>query len=166
MRTRLYLETSIWGFYHDESLRNQLRREAVRTLCEQVRMGMFEAYWGRLVYDELDASAEPFRSRELGLMESLASPLPEPAADELARLLEAYQEAGVLAERHRSDLLHAAYAALSDVHVLVTYNCRHLANYRVVQRIKAVNLANGYRTDFEIRTPEEVIAYDETDDGR
>lgn len=41
---KLYLETSLFGFYFDETERNQSKREAVRTLFAQIQKGLFEAY--------------------------------------------------------------------------------------------------------------------------
>ncbi|MBN2466053.1 hypothetical protein JXD38_10585 [candidate division WOR-3 bacterium] len=43
-RPLLYIETSVFGFYYDEEPRNALRREAVVTLLNQVRMGILDAF--------------------------------------------------------------------------------------------------------------------------
>ena len=165
MRTRIYLETSIWGFYHDESPANYWKREAVRKLVEQIRLGDFDAYVGPAVLEELSASEEPFRARDLALVESVGVRELRADSAEVAELLRLYQEAEVLEREHTADLLHACYVTLSDIHVLVTYNCRHLANYRVMNAIRAANLVNGYRTDFAILTPEEVVTYEDTENG-
>ena len=165
MQRRIYLETSLWGFYHDRSEANRWRREAVRMLLDQVRAGRFAPFVSTLVLDEITASDEPFRTRDLDLLQSVGVEVLQVNPADLARLADLYQAAGILPERHRADLLHAACVSMSDLHILVTYNCRHLANYRVVQGIWAVNLMHGYRTDFLVMTPEEVIDYDETADG-
>jgi hypothetical protein len=42
-RPLLYIETSVFGFYYDEEPRNALRREAVRTMFQQISLGMLDA---------------------------------------------------------------------------------------------------------------------------
>jgi hypothetical protein len=58
-RPLLYIETSVFGFYYDEEPRNALRREAVRTMFQQISLGMLDAAASPLTEEELDASAEP-----------------------------------------------------------------------------------------------------------
>ncbi len=160
MRTNLYIETSVWGFYYDEAPHNQRRRDAVRLLFEQIRAGIFEAWVSPVVIGEIEASEEPYRSRDLALIEEVGATLFVLPKPQLAELLALYRAAGVLPEECATDLLHCCYVTLDcRDHALVSYNCRHLANYSVARRIRAVNLVNGYRTDFEILTPEEIVQY-------
>ena len=163
VRTRIYLETSLWGFYHDEREVNRWKREAVRELFRQVRAGLFDAYVARPVFDELEASDEPYRSRDIAILESLGPTRLEPDDDQLAALLDIYRDWGVLPVRHAVDLAHVAHVTLSNVNVLVTYNCRHLANYATLQAVRVANMANGFRADFEILTPEQVMRHEEGD---
>ena len=45
-RTRLYLETSVFGFYFDQREVNRSKRDATQRLFVQIRDGIFEAYSG------------------------------------------------------------------------------------------------------------------------
>jgi len=160
-RIRLYLETSIWGFYHDESVVNQEKREAVRMLFDQIRDGLFVPVISPVVFREIQRSDEPYRSRDLALMRSLRPEVLTVDGEELEKLVDLYIQARVLARRHLTDLLHAGHMAMTHTHILVTYNCRHLANYTVLQKLKSVNRLHGYRWDFEVLTPAEVVCYEQ-----
>lgn len=52
-RPLLYLETSIFGFYFDDEPRNATRREAVRTLFDQIDLGILGAVTSPVTADEL-----------------------------------------------------------------------------------------------------------------
>jgi hypothetical protein len=47
-----------------------------------------------------------------------------------------------------------------QVDVMISWNCRHLANEFARRRLKALTLTQGYGFHFEIVTPEEVLIYD------
>jgi len=52
-RPLLYIETSVFGFYHDKEPRNALRREAVRELLRQLDLGILKGVVSRLTLREL-----------------------------------------------------------------------------------------------------------------
>lgn len=47
-----------------------------------------------------------------------------------------------------------------ELDILVTWNCRHIANLSVERKVKAITLGNGYEFNFRIMTPEEVVVYE------
>ena len=53
-----------------------------------------------------------------------------------------------------------ALATISHVEVLVSWNFRHIVNLQRIRGYNAVNLRDGYPL-LEIRTPQEVIDYEE-----
>ncbi len=55
---------------------------------------------------------------------------------------------------------HIAIATLSRVEVLVSWNFRHIVNLQRIRGYNSVNLRHGYPL-LEIRTPQEVIRYEE-----
>jgi|GEM_PF-3831241 len=52
-RPLLYPETSVFGFYYDEEPRNALRRGAVRTLSDQIDLGVLHAAVSLLTVDRV-----------------------------------------------------------------------------------------------------------------
>lgn len=157
-RPLLYIETSVFGFYYDEEPRNALRREAVRTMFQQISLGMLDAAASPLTEEELDASAEPMRSKLLALLDQLAMLDAEDA--EVSRLAGIYVEDGVIPPAETLDARHAAYATLARADIIVSLNLKHLANAWAEQRLNAVNAREGLPT-VTIRTPEQVVHYED-----
>lgn len=157
-RPLLYLETSIFGFYYDNEPRNESRREAVRTLFRQLELGILRAAVSRLTRRELSRTAGPHRVALLSLTR-LAETLDvdEPEVERLAAM---YVAEGIIPAEYEADALHAAYAAVSGIEVLVTLNLKHLANEWTSRRLNAVNLREGYPL-VSIRTPEEVVRHED-----
>ncbi len=55
-----------------------------------------------------------------------------------------------------NDALHIALATLAKADVLVSWNFRHMVNWRRIRACNEVNRKNGYHA-IDIRTPEETV---------
>jgi hypothetical protein len=64
-------------------------------------------------------------------------------------------EDGVVPNSANEDALHIAIAATNGIEYLLTWNCRHLANAMMRDRIEKVCRAAGYEPA-QICTPEEL----------
>jgi predicted nucleic acid-binding protein len=76
-----------------------------------------------------------------------------PRAEELAQ---AYLTAGVVSARYVDDARHVAIATTHGIGIVVTWNFRHLANYRREAGFNRVNLENGYPA-VRIISPLEIV---------
>ena len=75
-------------------------------------------------------------------------------------LAEAYLGRGVVGPGSRADAIHVALATASRCDVLVSWNFRHIVNLNRIRLFQSVNIECGYGP-IEIRTPREVLHYDE-----
>jgi hypothetical protein len=62
----------------------------------------------------------------------------------------------LMPEKAIDDALHVAVATAQGMDFLVTWNCRHIANAEVVERLEAVCLELGYRMPV-LCTPEQLM---------
>ena len=83
-----------------------------------------------------------------------------PDSAEATDLAAAYVRHGILGPGSRADALHIALATTGRVDVLVSWNFRHIVNLGRIRLFNAVNLEQGYGV-LEIRTPKEVLEYEE-----
>lgn len=157
-RPLLYIETSVFGFYYDEEPRNALRRDAVRTMFQQISLGMLDAAASPLTEEELDASVEPMRSKLLALLDQLT--MLDAEDTEVSRLAGLYIKDGVIPAAETLDARHAAYATVARADIIVSLNLKHLANAWAEQRLNAVNTREGFPA-VRIRTPEQVVHYED-----
>ncbi len=72
------------------------------------------------------------------------------------RLAEKLVGGGRLPEKARADAKHIAIAATNSIPLLLTWNCKHLANPFIHQKIVRACEAEGFRCP-EICTPENLM---------
>jgi hypothetical protein len=83
-----------------------------------------------------------------------------PDSEEASELAVEYLRQGILGPGSQADALHIALATVGQVDVLVSWNFRHIVNLGRIRLFNGVNLQQGYHS-LEIRTPKEVLEYEE-----
>jgi predicted nucleic acid-binding protein len=129
------------------------------------------ALWRRFVDGRYTLVLSAHTLRELeGAPEKVSAHLDEvpefhqtllPDSAEATDLAAAYIQHGILGPGSRADALHIALATTGRVDVLVSWNFRHIVNLGRIRLFNAVNLEQGYGV-LEIRTPKEVLEYEES----
>lgn len=78
------------------------------------------------------------------------------ATDEAERLTAAIVDDGAIPVQAVRDAAHIAVATVNAVDYLLTWNCKHLANARVMRRVADVCYVQGFCMPL-ICTPEELM---------
>jgi len=73
-------------------------------------------------------------------------------SNEVSLLARAYINNGVLKEKSYDDCMHIAFAVVYSCDVIVSWNFKHLVNFKTVNKVKVVNAINNYR-EISILTP-------------
>ena len=160
-KLKLYLETSVFGFYFDTAASNKQKRIAVRKLLQQIKNGLFEGYVSGLVRAELEKAPQSYRRRLLQLIDRYGLKAIDYDEDAAGELHEKYLQARVSPGAPDYDAAHVAIATVAGADVVVSCNLKHLANELASRRFLAVNILQGYSTSLSIRQPEEVITYED-----
>jgi hypothetical protein len=110
-----------------------------------------------LVYDEAArGDGEAAQERLAALVD-----IPFLALDEEAlSLSDAIVAAGVIPEKAHTDAGHIALAERHGMDFLLTWNCRHIANAEILDRVDLVATAYGYKLPI-ICTPDELFGIDD-----
>jgi len=85
------------------------------------------------------------------------------ATPEIYALQQRYLDEGILTPKWEDDALHVAMATVAACDVMVSWNFKHIVNFRKIHQYNQVNQAMGYQP-IDIRTPEEVIDDDSQED--
>ena len=80
---------------------------------------------------------------------------------EAAQLADQYIAAKVVGQTSRADCQHIAMATLTKADVLVSWNFKHIVNLDKIRGYNGINYQLGNNM-IEIRTPKEIINYDDT----
>jgi len=145
---RVYADTSVYGGVFDEEF-----AEASKVFFDEVRTGRFRLVVSAVVLDELEVA--PARVRDLFAEIRTLAEITETGAEALD-LQRAYLDAGVVGPTWEADALHVALATVSGCRLIVSWNFKHIVNYRKIPMYNGINLARGY-APLAIHTPQEVV---------
>ncbi|MBC8204986.1 PIN domain protein [bacterium] len=143
------MDTSVFGGCFDDEF-----SESSRKLFDEIKAGRFILVVSVTTLREL-AYAPP---RIWRLLEELPEEFIEVIAysDEIRTLRDAYINAGVVGSANLFDAEHIASASVANVDLIVSWNFRHIVNFRKIRGYHAVNLVQGYHP-ISIHSPNEVI---------
>lgn len=154
-KPRVYVETSVIS-YLTARPSNDLRAAANQTATVEwwaLKRQEFETVISELVIAEAGLGHAEAAKRRLDAV----AELPELEATEDVRLLgKALVAEGAIPEKAEIDAFHVALAAVNGIDYLLTWNCKHIANARMRQRIEAVCRRHGYEPPI-ICTPLELM---------
>jgi hypothetical protein len=154
MSALIYVETSIPSFYFETrpELEHQARRQWTREWWEvaKVRDRLVKS---AAVIAELRMAPEPKRSDGLALLAPLQALTSPPEVDDLTS---AYIAHKLMPRDAAGDARHLAVATYHRCDIVVTWNCRHLANLNKQAHIRTVNTALGYPSPVLV-TPLELL---------
>lgn len=160
-KPRIYIETTLFNYCY---LNDPDRKEEIfitRDLFDKIKKGFFEPYTSDIVIAELDRCTDiEMKQRMLGLiMEFDIIRLTAEDYKGYEELGEKYILGGAIPRQKRDDALHIACATLSQMDILVSWNCDHIVRYKTQQIVRAINLIEGVN-DISINTPQEVINFE------
>ncbi len=147
-RLRLYLDTSVISAYFDE--RTPDRVSATRAFWQSAQSD-FEFTVSPLVVHELDRTPGEQRRKEL-----LALILPlalVPSTSEAQHLADRILEANIVPENKPEDALRLAIAVERGLDALVSWNFRHMINFKTQRFLPVVCAKNGYFKSLQITSP-------------
>lgn len=150
---RVYADTSVFGGAYDAEF-----SRPSNTFFEQIRRGFFSLVISAPVRDEL--AKAPVAVRRLFAEFALSAEGIDVSVEAL-QLQEAYLTAGIVSAQSRMDALHVALASVGGCGLIVSWNFKHIVNFRKIPLYNGINLANGYGT-LTICSPLEVIENEET----
>ena len=158
----VYIETSIVSYLRQKPS-SQVVAAARQLLTHQWwndhRLN-YELVVSQYVIDEVSAGHVLLAKQRLASLDGI--PL-LPITPEVPKIAQRIMALGVLPQKAQVDALHISLAAHHRIQYLLTWNCKHIANARILPRIHDI-LANMEIPIPIICTPEEMLG-DETDES-
>lgn len=155
MKPKVYLETTIPSLLTarpSPSLRVANDQQVTLEWWER-RRRHFKLYVSELVLDEISqgepamAAARQAAMKECAILE---------ARDEAQELGDAILKAKLIPTKAAADAFHIATAAVHDMDFLLTWNCRHIANAAIADRLRTLCEKAGYNVPV-LCTPYELM---------
>jgi predicted nucleic acid-binding protein len=152
MRLKYYIDTSVFGGYFDEEF-----EVITKLLFDSIQKEKTIILYSELTENELGKAPEKVKDFIIGLPREMIEYLEiSPEAVELA---DKYISENVVGKTSRDDCIHIALATINRADVLISWNFKHIVNFKRIRGYNAVNFKNGYPV-LEIRSPQEMISYE------
>lgn len=154
-KLKVYLDTSVINFvYADDA--PDYKKATVEFFARYSLQ--YDLYISGVVMAEISRDPDAdHRAKHLAVIRTHPITLiGEALRAEVRELSAAYLERGLFSGNKEEDAMHAAYATVHQMDVLLSWNFKHLAYVRKEATIQAVNLELGYRYPLRIVPPLEV----------
>lgn len=158
-----YIETTVPNFYYD--LRSSAAVTSRRVFTREWWASAFAKYdllTSEVVVEELSAGTSKLVSLRLQLLQPLPVVTAVPA---VAEIVETYLHHKLMPRNPGGDALHLALASYYECDLIVTWNCKHLANANKFVHIRKINDRLGLSVP-KIVTPLELLRRTDDRPGR
>jgi hypothetical protein len=152
---RVYIESTIPSYVVARPARDLLQaaRQQLARDWWDLRRHEHELFTSQVVLDEIAAGdAEMARQR----LELVASTMLLDLTDDANALTKVILHSGVLPVAADRDAAHIALATVHQMDILLSWNCRHIANAFIQARLRKLAAASGFTLPV-ICTPEELL---------
>ena len=155
MKPKVYIETTVISYLAAWPSRDVIvaAHQQITDEWWRTKRQFFDLFASQLVLREAQAGNEEMAQRRLRALEEVA--LLE-ITDEALVLAEDLIHKGPLPQKAAEDAVHIAVAVVNGLDYLITWNCKHIANAKMRDKIEQVCRARGYEP-VTICTPEELL---------
>ena len=152
---RIYIESTIPSYIVARPARDLLQaaRQQMTKDWWNLKRDQHELFTSQIALDEIAAGEREMARRRLALIGRI--PVLELTSDAEALAVNILQS-GLLPASADSDAAHIALATVHKMDILLTWNCRHIANAAIVGRLRRLVEVQGRQLP-EIYTPEELL---------
>jgi hypothetical protein len=155
VKSKVYLETTIPSLLTAWPSRDVLiagQQQATRDWWEERRQ-RYDLYVSAFVLDEANQGDEMAATERLAVLKECKVLAYPPEAEALTRALLVSR---LIPSRAAVDAAHIATAAVHGMDFLMTWNCRHIANAAIVEKLRAICEREGFPAPV-ICTPHELM---------
>lgn len=155
---RIYIESTIPSYVVARPARDLLqaaRQQLTRDWWE-LKREKHELFTSQVVLDEIAFGEKEMARLRLELLQTV--PLLQ-GADDVKEFARKILSSGLLPATADRDAVHIALASTYEMDILLSWNCRHIANAAIQARLRKLADAAGFTLP-EICTPEELMEND------
>ena len=155
MTKRVYIETTIPSYLTARPSRDLLqaaRQQITHTWWNSVRQN-YDLCISEIVLDEAASGDADAVQRRLSFLQGFPLLDLTEAVNDVAK---AIMDSGLLPQRAVRDAIHIAVSSVHGIDILLTWNCRHIANAAIMKELRTIVADCGYELPI-LCTPEELL---------
>ena len=155
MTKRVYIETTIPSYLAARPSRDLLqaaRQQITHTWWENERHN-YDLCIAETVLDEVVSGDTDAAQRRLSFLQDL--PLLD-LTETVSYVAKAIMSSGLLPQEATRDAIHIAVSSVHGIDILLTWNCKHIANAAIMKELRKIVVDCGYELPI-LCTPEELL---------
>jgi hypothetical protein len=159
---RIYIESTIPSYVVARPARDLLQAARQQLTCDwwHSKRGRYDLFASQIVLDEIASGDAEMARQRLALVAQIN--LLE-LTDDAKTLTMDILRSGVLPSEADRDAAHIALATVHEMDILLSWNCRHIANAAIQPALRKLADAAGFTLPV-ICTPEELLGNDNEQD--
>ncbi len=156
-KAKIYLDTSVISHLKADDTPEKM----IDTLLfwDELKQNKFEVIISRVTLEELAECPEPKQSILFDYLGQIEYTIVD-EVEESFNLAKEYIKYGVLNQKSYDDCRHIAVATMNECKFIISWNFKHIVNYRTIEKVKAVNKLLGFN-EFDILPPSMILKGDE-----
>ena len=141
-KQKIYLDTSVISHLDQRDALDKM--DDTLLLWEEIKSGLYDVYISQVTIDEVDANKESKRATLLGYLAEIEYTFVEINSEVRAYAAKLISE-GILTEKSHDDCLHIASAVVSECHMLLSWNFKHILRVKTVNGVRSISARLGYK---------------------
>jgi predicted nucleic acid-binding protein len=158
-KLRVYLDTSVISHLDQQDAPERMAE--THRLWDMAKAGKYIATISNVVVNEINRCKEDKRNTLFGYLAEINYSFVNVDAHGV-EIASRFVDLGVLKQKSFDDCQHIAAAIVSGCDVIVSWNFKHIVNYKTMMGVKAVTALEGY-DDLLIYTPSILIGGEHND---
>ena len=156
-KIRVYLDTSVLSHLFAEDVPEKM--EQTNKLWQDFKDDKFEIFISDTTLLEIEQCPPQKKERILKRLEEIKYQEINDSS-EIEVLAEEYLKNNVLSPKSLNDCMHIASAVVLNCDIIVSWNFKHLVNFKTINKVKIVNAVNNYK-EISIMSPTMLISDEE-----
>ena len=155
MKESIYLETTVVSYYTSKPSRDiiVLAHQEITRQWWSMAIKRYDVFISEVVTEEAMLGNQEAVKRRLEELKDFSH---LKLNDKVEGMAQVYMEKLEIPEKSFRDAAHLAVASVHNIDYLVTWNCTHLANGKVIKKLMKINESFGIHTPI-ICMPEELM---------
>ena len=156
-KLKLYLDTSVISHLKQDDAPEKMADTL--QLWEEIKAGLYDVVISDVTLDEINDCPEPKRTLLYDFLSIIDFELIEvdPTTQDIAIK---FVQNNILTTKSLDDCRHIACAIVNECDIIISWNFKHIVNYRTMKGVKLISAITGYK-EVMIQTPTILISKEE-----
>jgi predicted nucleic acid-binding protein len=152
-KLKIYLDSSVVSYLDQQDAPERMAE--THRLWEKIKAGEFDVVISSVVEVEINRCEDAKKDTLLDFLDEIEYNVVE-IDDRAVEIASRFVDLGILRQKNLNDCRHIAAAIISGCDIIVSWNFKHMVNYKTIMGVKAVTALEGY-DDLLIYAPSSLI---------